>query len=856
MWQTKPFVGRDQEMVNLRAVVDEALAGRGGVIVISGEPGIGKTRTAQEVGAYAADEGARVLWGRCYEEQGVPPYWPWVLAIRSYVQDQSEENLRSEIGSAAAVIAEIVPDVKERLGDSRPPPVVGRDEARFRLLDSVTSFLKSASKSQPIVVVLDDLHWADDGSLSLLQFTARELADSRLLVVGTYRDVELNRQHPLAETLAELTREGVFSRVLLRGLTSEDIRNLLHLTSGIEPPRGLVAAVNTETEGNPLFVTEVLRLLVQEGELTADKTAERESWEIRIPEGVREVIGRRLNRLSQPCNEVLTVAAVVGREFDLPQVSALIEEMTDGTVLDALEEALTARVIEEIQSTAGRYEFTHALIQETLTDGLSLTRRVRLHARIAETLESLCGDRVEDRAAELAHHLAQAETLLGTEKLFKYSLIAGGKAFDVYAYEDAEAIYAAALAAADPGRMDGDVAALLTGIGKAQGAALKWAEGWRHLARAFDYYAEAGDRERAVDIATFPDAEARARGLTDAALPVYERALEMAEPDSVEVGLILCNGAVFIASDYEGSTNAFEGALKIARATGDEHLEMRALFQLAEIEALHLNSCGCLERSTKAAELARRLDDPRAEALAQIYVALGYLGCNSDIASALEAAQASLDAARRTKDRHRLPSPLFLNGLISRLAGNLDEALDFHDQSLEIAPRDLFALWFAAMAALVAGKYGKADTYIEALAELYRAGDTGGFWDATLAECIALRGWLRGTEDGFKLAQAAANSSMENPDTLPASVAVAAKGRMALVKGDSDAISWSYNEYKRLSVRSRRLSHFDETNQLLGILRHCPWPLRRRRGPLPAGLRCVREGWLTPRSRVGAVRLW
>ena len=197
-----------------------------------------------------------------------------------------------------------------------------------------------------------------------------------------------------------------------------------------------------------------------------------------------------------------------------------------------------------------------------------------------------------------------------------------------------------------------------------------------------------------------------------------------------------------------------------------------------------------------------------------------------------------------------------MNGLISRLAGNLDEALDFHDQSLEIAPRDLFALWFAAMAALVAGKYGKADTYIEALAELYRAGDTGGFWDATLAECIALRGWLRGTEDGFKLAQAAANSSMENPDTLPASVAVAAKGRMALVKGDSDAISWSYNEYKRLSVRSRRLSHFDETNQLLGILRHCPWPLRRRRGPLPADLRCVREGWLTPRSRVGAVRLW
>ena len=451
------FVGRKAEMGDLKAALEEALSGRGRMVTLVGEPGIGKTRTAQELVTFAGLRGMQVLWGRCYEEQGVPPYWPWVQAIRAYVHERDAKELRSELGSAAAVIAEIVPDVRDALPGLEPPPEVGRDEARFRLLDSVATFLKAASRSRPLMLVLDDLHWADDASLGLLQFVARELGNARVLVVGTYRDVELNRQHPLAETLAELTRERLFTRVLLRGLTAEDIGHFISLTSGVEPPKGLVTAVHRETEGNPLFVTEVVRLLVQEGELTPETTRERESWVIRIPESVREVIGRRLNRLSGRCNEVLTVAAVVGREFEMRALSALItgdgngaEPMTEGMLLDALEEALEARVIEELPGSVGRYQFTHALIQETLTDGLSLTRTVRLHARVADTLESLYGDRADEHAADLAHHFAQAETILGTEKLFAYSLIAGANAFDAHAYENAEAIYQTALTNADP----------------------------------------------------------------------------------------------------------------------------------------------------------------------------------------------------------------------------------------------------------------------------------------------------------------------------------------------------------------------------------------------------------------------
>ena len=216
------------------------------------------------------------------------------------------------MGAGAADIAEVVTDVRERLPDLQPAPQSEPDQARFRLFDSITAFLKTASQRQPLVLVLDDLHWADQPSLLLLQFVARELGGGRLLLIGTYRDVELSRQHPLAEALGELTRERLFQRVLLRGLSEQDVGRFIEKTSGHSSPRGLIEAVHTQTEGNPLFVTEIVRLLVQEGGLSPEKVWETDSWTIRIPEGVRRVIGRRLNRLSQRCNDALTVDTWAG----------------------------------------------------------------------------------------------------------------------------------------------------------------------------------------------------------------------------------------------------------------------------------------------------------------------------------------------------------------------------------------------------------------------------------------------------------------------------------------------------------------------------------------------------------------
>jgi predicted ATPase len=245
-------------MAELKVVLEDALSGRGRLVMLVGEAGIGKTHTARELATIAEQRSAWVLWGSCYAEQRAPPYWPWVQVIRSYIQRRDSEELRSQMGAGAADIAEVVPEVREQLPDLQPPPALEPQQARFRLFDSITTFLKRASQAQPLVLVLDNLHWADRSSLLLLEFLAQEMVECHLLVVGTYRDTEVALRHPLTQTLGELARQPSFHRVTLWGLIEEEVAQFLEITSGFRPPVGLVRAVHTQTEGNPLFMTQVV----------------------------------------------------------------------------------------------------------------------------------------------------------------------------------------------------------------------------------------------------------------------------------------------------------------------------------------------------------------------------------------------------------------------------------------------------------------------------------------------------------------------------------------------------------------------------------------------------------------------
>ena len=438
------FVGRARELGELRASLEEALAGRGALALLVGEPGIGKTRTAEEFVTYARLRNAQVLWGRCYEGEGAPAYWPWVQVLRSYAEERDAPTLREQMGSGAADIAQVVSEIRERLPELPPPPALASEHARFRLFDAITVFVKNAAKVRPLVLVLDDLHWADKPSLLLLEFMARELRGARVLLLGTYRDVELGRQHPLVHTLGELAREQLSRRVFLRGLTADDVARFIEITAGLTPPAALVAAVYKETEGNPFFVNEVVRLLVSEGRLER-RAADAPAWVVDIPQSIREVIGRRLDHLSKECNELLSMAAVIGRDFGHEALER-VSELTAERVLDALDEAVAARVIADAPRAPGRYSFAHALIRETLYGELGTGRRVRLHRRIGEVLEGLYRSNPEAHLPELAHHFLLAALGGGdVERAVDYARRAGDRATAQLAHEDAVNHYVRAL---------------------------------------------------------------------------------------------------------------------------------------------------------------------------------------------------------------------------------------------------------------------------------------------------------------------------------------------------------------------------------------------------------------------------
>jgi class 3 adenylate cyclase len=436
------FVGRQREMEELRHALDETLAGRGRLILLVGESGIGKSRLAAELTTYATLRGAQVLSGRCYEGEGAPAYWPWLQIMRAYVRDRDAEALVSEMGTGAAEIAQLVTEVRERVPSLAPATLaVSLDEpgqSRFRLFDSITTFLKNAAATRPLMLILDDLHWADAPSLQLLQFLARELAGCRLLVVGTYRDEEVTRQHPLSQALGELAREHLSERILLRGLSAVDVARFIERTASIEPPAALTATVHRATEGNPFFLNEVVHLLASEGRF--ERPDEVTSWSVEIPEGVREAVGRRLDHLSQECNELLSNASAIGQEFSL-DVLERVAGRDRNDVLGCMEEALTSRIIAEVSQAVGRYRFSHTLVRETLYGELGITRRVQLHHRIGEVLEAVHAGNLEPHLAELAYHFFQASLAGDTGKAIEYSIRAGERALRILAFEEATQLF-------------------------------------------------------------------------------------------------------------------------------------------------------------------------------------------------------------------------------------------------------------------------------------------------------------------------------------------------------------------------------------------------------------------------------
>jgi DNA-binding SARP family transcriptional activator len=799
------FVGRDRELERLRAAVDDALAGHGKLVMLVGEPGIGKTRTALQLATYALERGARVLWGRCYEGEGAPPYWPWAQAVRAYATVCHSGQLRVELGGGAAAIADVVPALREWLPDlDAPDRLTDEKQARFQLLDSFASFVRRAADRQPLVIVLEDLHAADAGSLMVLEFVARQLAGVHLLLLGTYRDLELGRGHPLSQTLAELTREQRVERMPLRGLTEANVRCFLATSVGVDPPEELVRTVHGQTEGNPLFMTEVVRLLEEEGKLTPRLFAEHAGWSVGVPEGVRDVIGRRLDRLSPRCNEILRLASLIGREFGLEQLSRLPGGHSEDELLEPVEEALAASVVEELPGRAGRFRFTHALIQETLAAELSATRRVRLHALLAEALEELYGDEAERHAAELAYHYSQAEAVLGPSKLIRYSRAAGEKAYAGHSYEDAIGHFQRALTAKAGEPMDYENAGLLLALVRSEFLGRQRYDLNEALARmrcAFEYYAQAGDIDRAVEVAATPIPPVW--GETEVPR-LLSRALGLVPPESLDAGRILANVGRFAGTndgDYDAACEAFARSLAIARTHGDAALERRVLALAARVEWWHLRWHECITKSTLALELAQAADDQQTEMYARAWLArTGAIEGN--LTQAKAHATVCLDLADRLRERYWLATARVNSFWLAYLEGDWTAARQFSDAGLQIQPRDVRNLGLRALLEYQLGEAAEGEIYVDQLLDAMRATTPGSTVEhSEAAAAIALVGRITGRHERFDIAESAAATVLSAPIRIPIFDLHARIGLGVLAAERSDAAS-AEEQYRQLESQS------------------------------------------------------
>jgi tetratricopeptide (TPR) repeat protein len=507
--ETIGFVGRVDELERLWTAWKHARGGDKRLVLVSGEPGVGKTRLSAELARRAHAEGTTVLFGRCDEDLAVP-YQPFVEALRAYVHDCTPADLEAQIGPFGGDVARLVPDVAQMVPGLPEPLRADAETERYRLFEAIAAFLDGVAATAPVVLLLDDLHWAAKPTLLMLRHLARPANDTPLLIVGTYRDTELDRRHPLAEMLADLRRDRAVERIALRGLDEGEVTELVE-TAADHPLSPEVAelahAVHAETEGNPFFVGQVLRHLVESGAVVQEEgrwvrtaTADR----IGIPEGVREVISCRLARLDDESNTILAVAAVIGREFD----AELLTETTGvdaERVLDVLEVAEADRLVE---ATPGRAEFTfvHALVRSTLYEEIPTTRRLRLHRRVAQVLEPRATAGDDTLLPSLARHYCEAAALGETEQAIRYATEAAQEARARLAYEEAADLYERAIAVLEPHsdaerRHRGD---LLIALSRE-----RWAAGDRR-----------GAREAANDAAQYGRDVGRPELIADAAMAI------------------------------------------------------------------------------------------------------------------------------------------------------------------------------------------------------------------------------------------------------------------------------------------------------------------------------------------------
>jgi class 3 adenylate cyclase len=466
------YVGRVEE----RALLDEAMVlardGARQVVLLCGEPGIGKTRLASYAAHRAHAEGVAVCWGGCSEELAVP-YEPWIAVCSQLVEHAPAQLLHAHVERHGGELARLVRNLPVRVQGLPEPQSSDPETERYLLFSAVAGLLAEVAENVSLCVVLDDLHWGDGQSVALLKHLVRTVEQGALELIATYRDSDLGKEHPLTGVLADLRSVAGVQRVALHGLGVDEVAQIMTAVAGHELDQDgieLAGEIARETDGNPFFVVEILRGLSESGALVFDEGSGRWSVDrsagLALPESVREVVERRVERLGDDALEVLTFAAVIGRVFEVELLESILD--TDASaLLDHLEAAVAASVLAESAERVGQFRFAHALINQTLYEGLGGTRRARMHQRVAQALEELYGEDPGDHLSELALHWRLAAVSVDKAKAADYALRAGQRALDSLAPAEAMSLFADAVELI--GRVDSAVRCeALIGLGEAQ----------------------------------------------------------------------------------------------------------------------------------------------------------------------------------------------------------------------------------------------------------------------------------------------------------------------------------------------------------------------------------------------------
>jgi DNA-binding CsgD family transcriptional regulator len=555
------------------------------MVMLVGEPGIGKTAVCERLVSIARDRGGLGLVGHCYQQGSANvPYQPFVEILEQCASEQDPDALYGHLGAYAVEIARIVPVIRDRLQIALTATQDAKDDPR-RLFAAVLNFLRRVADANPLVLVVEDLHDAERGTLDLLLYLARNVTTCRLLLVCTYRDVEVDRAHPLSAALVDLRRANNLARVHLTGLSIDEVQRLLAAASGHVIPRTLAELVHRRTEGNPLFSHELLRLLVVESLLEErDGVLRRVGDQTitgRMPEGLRDAVGRRLSTLSDNANRVLSVASVIGREFDL-DVLRQVYERGDDELETGLEEAVSAAILEERRVIAAKitYRFTHAFFRQTLYQEIIAPRRLRLHRQIAHILEDAYAARIEEHAAELAEHYSFSSDTGDLSKALQYARVAARHASDVFAYgEGARQLERALqmLELVDP-EDDASRCDLLLDLAEELSLAGDAARSIADVApEALRIADRMGDRHRAFRACRLIAVSLEVSGASSSMLsPDYlawaERAAAYAEPATVEeahANLALAHAWVMRGRPQEGRARRIQ-TLSLAQKLGDQ----------------------------------------------------------------------------------------------------------------------------------------------------------------------------------------------------------------------------------------------------------------------------------------------